>query len=475
MSIIISPVITDVGLGVFTPSATGIEFTFTHVSVGTGTSIATSAVTALENEIARFPIAGGGIVTGGKAVSINVLITNHLNANPQNYVITEIGFHGLNATGDTILFAIHRQSTAIIAKVSGADIACPFVFGLAALPAENMTVMIDADASAMLALLGQHVAANHPHTQYKRTLDNTEALKIADGVEDDDAVSKGQLDAEATTRAGVDSALAGQIAQEIQNRVDEDERIESDRVNQDLALSIALAAEITNRQNGDLAILNQINNVVFCGSNHIIISNTGNTFAIPANKTIRVILIGGGGGSGTGGSGGGGYGGAGQNAGDSLIYPTGNSSAFFIKAKGGLGGGAAYGGNGSSYAIGNSPDGQEVDINNLYDVVVLSYQDGQKGNYSVDSPIIRHPVVKKLGLTTSGQGKAGTSDGYYAIGGGGSGGAFVECLIINRNNTPLNLTVDCGAGGTGGVGLNLDGTVINGQNGNNGICVVFYE
>jgi len=314
MSIIISPVITDVGLGVFTPSATGIEFTFTHVSVGTGTSIATSAVTALENEIARFPIAGGGIVTGGQAVSINALITNHLNANPQNYVITEIGFHGLNATGDTILFAIHRQSTAIIAKVSGADIACPFVFGLAALPAENMTVMIDADASAMLALLGQHVAANHPHTQYKRTLDNTERLKIADGVAADDAVSKGQLEAEATTRAGVDSALAGQIAQEVLDRQAGDTSEATARENGDLALAIALAAEITNRENA----VAQVNFAVF--DNEATYNTIGtHTFTVPANVNRVIVELqapGGGGGQGGGNDGGaeiGGGGGAGAS------------------------------------------------------------------------------------------------------------------------------------------------------------------
>lgn len=45
--------------------------------------------------------------------------------------------------------------------------------------------------------------------------------------------------------------LKQKLDEEIQNRVDEDQRIESDRVNQDLALSIALAAEITNRQNAD--------------------------------------------------------------------------------------------------------------------------------------------------------------------------------------------------------------------------------
>ena len=195
MSIIISPIITNAGLGVFTPSATGIEFTFTHVAVGTGTSTATAAATALENEIAQFPIAGGGIVTGGQAVSINALITNHANANPQEYDITEFGFYGLDGASNTVLFAIYRTNTTIIRKFSNVDISVPFILGLSALPTNNMTVQIDTNASAMLALLGQHTAANHPHTQYKRTLDNTERLKIATAVDADDAIRKDELDA----------------------------------------------------------------------------------------------------------------------------------------------------------------------------------------------------------------------------------------------------------------------------------------
>jgi len=195
MSIIISPIITNAGLSVFTPSATGIEFTFTHVAVGTGTSAASAANTALENEIARFPIAGGGMVTGGQAVSINGLITNHANANPQNYDITELGFYGVDSNSNTVLFAIYRTNTTIVRKVSGADITLPFVLGLAALPVNNMTVQIDTNTSAMLALLGQHTASSHPHTQYKRTLDNTERLKIATAVDADEAIRKDELDA----------------------------------------------------------------------------------------------------------------------------------------------------------------------------------------------------------------------------------------------------------------------------------------
>jgi hypothetical protein len=67
--------------------------------------------------------------------------------------------------------------------------------GLAALPVNNMTVQIDTNTSAILALLGQHTASSHPHTQYKRTLDNTERLKIATAVDADEAIRKDELDA----------------------------------------------------------------------------------------------------------------------------------------------------------------------------------------------------------------------------------------------------------------------------------------
>lgn len=195
MSVIINPIITNACLNVFTPLATGIEFTFTHVAVGTGTSAVNANATALENEIARFTIAGGGVIAGGKAVSINALVTNHANANPQDYDISEVGFYGLDGNNNTVLFAIHRQNTTIVRKVAGADIAMPFVLGLSALPVENMTVTIDTNTSGALALLGQHVTANHPHTQYKRTLDNTERLKIAPAIDVDDAIRKDELDA----------------------------------------------------------------------------------------------------------------------------------------------------------------------------------------------------------------------------------------------------------------------------------------
>jgi hypothetical protein len=107
-----------------------------------------------------------------------------------------------------------------------------------------MTVTIDTNTSGALALLGQHVANAHPHTQYKRTLDNTEQLKIANGTDNDHAVSKGQLDGaistEATTRANADTALQNSKADlggsntqrfKVADAIDNDEAVSKSQLN----------------------------------------------------------------------------------------------------------------------------------------------------------------------------------------------------------------------------------------------------
>ena len=52
-------------------------------------------------------------------------------------MILPVWLYGLDGNNNTVLFAIHRQNTTIVHKVSGADIALSFVIGLSALPTEN--------------------------------------------------------------------------------------------------------------------------------------------------------------------------------------------------------------------------------------------------------------------------------------------------------------------------------------------------
>lgn len=210
------------------------------------------------------------------------------------------------------------------------------------------------------------------------------------------------------------------------------------------------------------------------GEDTLTLTGMGNIFILDAYKTIRMVLVGAGGGSGAGGSGSGGYGGSGTNGGDTIVKYTASPSPVIAIARGGLAGDGAYGGNSSSYALGSSGSGGKPDINYAGNVVVLDYKDGNVGTYSTDTAPIGSPLARALEITLTGQGKAGTHDGYYAIGGAAGAGAYIELLLINRSSSSISLTIDCNPPGTGGVGLNLDGTTINGQTGNAGVCVIFH-
>ena len=91
-------------------------------------------------------------------------MTNYANANPQVIILASLGFYGLDGNNNTVLFCHSPPKHNHCTQGSRADIALPFVIGLSALPTENMTVTIDTNTNGALALLGQHTAANHPHT-----------------------------------------------------------------------------------------------------------------------------------------------------------------------------------------------------------------------------------------------------------------------------------------------------------------------
>ncbi|PTQ87083.1 hypothetical protein [Agitococcus lubricus] len=455
MPVTFSPIITDLGQGVFVPLATGIEFTFTHVAVGTGTSAVNSTATALENEIARFPIAGGGINSGGKSASINALITNHTNANPQNYNISEIGFFGLDASSNTILFAIYRQGTTIINKVAGVDIAIPFSLGLGALPASNITVQLDTNISAMMALLGQHTSLNHPHTQYKRTLNNTERLKIADGVDNDEAVSKGQLNAEATTRAGVDSALAALIAQ-----------------------------EVLDRQAGDA---NQSNGYL---NTPIMTLTDGDTdsLVLSPNQVVRVLLVGGGAGGGMcneNPSGANDYSGHPNNG----IAEDGTPSTVEIDhlalviaradngtgGKSGMrdtGGGAPpYNGYTGVHGGGWAHSGYTILLGAQIDTRESPRYQSMPRAYPYQAYRINGTSLDDYGRGGDGAATAGAIT-YGGIGGYGGNGGIVEVLIKNTGTTDMVLNLVSGTKGQGYY-QDLFGDDYAGHDGTGGLVVVY--
>ena len=220
--------------------------------------------------------------------------------------------------------------------------------------------------------------------------------------------------------------------------------------------------------NDDAVRLEQLTSSELWGFNYTTYSVGPHAFTIPANKVIRVLLIGGGGGGGgiandeyTGAS-------SGSDGNASSIYPTGNASAFLLKANGGKAGNGVTTSNGDNGVYGTHGVPREVEINSLYEVVILSYQDGLLPINHTTASEIKHPTIKKLALTDYGQGGLGGGSGY-GLAGSGSGGAFVEALIKNSGTAPLDLTIEVGAGGASSTG-----NYSNGQNGGHGICVVIY-
>lgn len=215
MAIPYIPKITTGGLNAaITARENGFAFEVTHVSYGTGGYIADGTETALQNEIAKVPIAGGGRVAGMLSLVINTLLKDadlYIGVN-QPVDIKEIGFWNEN-----VLFAIYANNTVLVRKIADCQIASVYTLALKALQpvdAANITVVVDQTQAIALAVLGEHLSVTNPHPQYATVL---------------------MLQDEALTRE--------------QN---------------DLALSIAIAAEITNRQNGDNAIIQRLDDGGFC-------------------------------------------------------------------------------------------------------------------------------------------------------------------------------------------------------------------
>jgi hypothetical protein len=566
------------------------------IKVGSGKYTPTGSETHLQAPyLNTFSIGGGGVQEASGQIRFTpiLLMSTRLE-------VFEIGLY----SDAGVLFAVAATPSNTPLLVLEADIAAIFSMSIAFgnVDADSIEVIVDVNAPLAIVMMGQHVSAAHPHSQYKRTLDNTERLKIADAVTDDEAFSKGQLRAfaithglrndfsanstgganlntlvlagrywiennnpnrafdygilevenlsesdvmqvmynrlnravrygnggvnntghdwdtwqfsallngnsgqafkvaaalsnddavrleqlqsEATTRAGVDSALAGQIAQEVLDRQAGDSslsqainfeattRANADsaeitaRENGDLALAIALAAEITNRENLEVII----NRALLWPSTHSqLLTGLNNVINLPPYHSIRVFLFGAG-------AGGGGVGGGsefandGTDGGDSVIYKVGDASNFILKAKGGLKGTSATYANGSAYTVGIAGQGGVIETRKAFEVAVLSYSKGRVGGSPTAPDEIDHPVIAYEGLTDKGRGGVGGSAFYSSTGGSGGSGGFVEAIIKNITASQMSLRIDCGSKGIGGTGSRT-----NGGDGFDGACLVFTD
>ncbi|MCX4156167.1 MULTISPECIES: phage tail-collar fiber domain-containing protein [Paraburkholderia] len=155
------PTITLAGLtAIFNAQSTGVEFALSHIAFGTGQYTPDGSETALQVEKVRVPIAGGGRISSTQIQVYAVAMA----ALGHPFFVGEVGFFGDD--GATLLAVYSSTATPSLFLSDTVSTSVSYALGLAALPANSVTVTIDPSASAALLLIGNHVAAADPHPQY---------------------------------------------------------------------------------------------------------------------------------------------------------------------------------------------------------------------------------------------------------------------------------------------------------------------
>ncbi len=162
----LSPKITQAGLALFPQvPLPGFQVKLTHIAIGTARYVPTGEETALQAEVARYPVLAN--LTSKPAatsvqVGVNITSQDPQGRSPDEKWIGEIGFYS-----DDTLFAVWSQQTNALFYKS-AEISVPFAYTLdvSVLPAGSVTVVVSPDAASMQALLFAHELAADPHPQY---------------------------------------------------------------------------------------------------------------------------------------------------------------------------------------------------------------------------------------------------------------------------------------------------------------------
>jgi hypothetical protein len=165
MAIVFNPKVTNAGKSAaLAADDDGLELEITAVSFGTGTPYDPDGTeTELVNEEVFLTIASGSRITPNQ-----IRLTTVWESDTGTYPITEVGIWA----GATLFAVWSSTEHGVLAyKTPGV----PFVFFQDAtfddLPAESMTIVVDPDMSAMLALIGGHEADVEAHPQYLKRAD----------------------------------------------------------------------------------------------------------------------------------------------------------------------------------------------------------------------------------------------------------------------------------------------------------------
>ena len=177
-------------------NANGLTISLTQIAIGSGKYTPLATRTALQTELARYPLSGGDIEPNSKTLRFSAVIES---------ATTRQAFEVGLFTSTGVLFAVASTTDTDPLILVTANIAFVAAFGMVVseIPAGSLTVVTDPNAPLAIALINQHLAAANPHAQYAMkaafdshvTQNTTEHTNLAN-----------LISAEATARANADTA-----------------------------------------------------------------------------------------------------------------------------------------------------------------------------------------------------------------------------------------------------------------------------
>ncbi|WPE82800.1 phage tail protein [Acinetobacter baumannii] len=240
--------LTDAGREVALSAAIlGLEVSLAHIGVGSAKYDPLTALgnTTLVNEIARFPLNGGGVEPNSKTLRFVTSIEP---------TITADGFEIGIFTSTGVLFAIASTTTNVPLIRLVANIVTISTFGmiLSTITLTNILIAIDPNTPVCVALMNQHLDHPDPHPQYATKIDlsnEADARNVSDNLLNDKIDLK--YDKAGGTISG-NARLDGNLNKVNGTLIAKDFAVHGNGVDQSLGMTISTQAGYAGFHNTDV-------------------------------------------------------------------------------------------------------------------------------------------------------------------------------------------------------------------------------
>ena len=164
----LNPTLTAAGLALFSGQSPGFNVAITHVAFGSSKYDPIGYETALNAELARFPIDGSALISPS-SIQVGVLMTNAApgGSTANGQWIGEIGFYA----GNTLFAVLSHAAAYLFFKSPDIDIPVTYVLDFSVLPPGSITVNNDALSSSIA------LASSYAQAAAKTSLDTLKAIQ----------------------------------------------------------------------------------------------------------------------------------------------------------------------------------------------------------------------------------------------------------------------------------------------------------